>query len=253
MVVDLNRVVEKQRIGITFRTLKNYSVSKLSDSLESLNLESEAPIIGATKRRAIEHFDLIKEENEYHISSMVTSPFKIKYPTIEAGVLKIKDRVEYNARYVEAIIRMQNNLMILFSQSQPEIIKFSKYIKEITLKGFNPTPLKFNKKIMKEILNHFIKINKLKILKNSGEGIKSIRFNGEDLLEDKYVSNILENEEFEIKEIGGEIPLSDNNLINFYVNYRGRIVAKGGKEILVLDNIYPIIKEIEKIYIKKKE
>ena len=246
MVVRIDKVSENGRLGITFLKLRDFSVSNLASSADTIRLEMKAPLVGI-KRRAIQQFDYIEARDEYHISAIIDVPVKIKELVIEGEELKINERVEYFARNIEGIIQLKTDTLILFSQSQREVRKFSKYIKEITLNGFKPVPTKVDSDGMRKIIKDFETIYHLKVLKNNGIDIKSIRFDGENLLEANLVSEILSNEIFEISEIGGIRPISSDNYVKFYINNRGRVGIYGDPSTITIENIYNLIRDVEDI------
>ncbi|MCK4823570.1 hypothetical protein KA005_47905, partial [bacterium] len=81
----------------------------------------------------------------------------------------------------------------------------------------------------------------------NGIDIKSIRFDGENLLEANLVSEILSNEIFEISEIGGIRPISSDNYVKFYINNRGRVGIYGDPSTITIENIYNLIRDVEDI------
>lgn len=246
MVIRIDRVFENRRLGITFLKLRDFSVSNLASSVDAIRLEMKAPLIGI-KRRAIQQFDYIEERDEYHLSAIIDVPIKIKELVIEEDELKTHERVEYFARNIEGIIQLKTATIILFSQSQREVRKFSKYIKEITLNGFKPVPIKFDSDGTRKIIKDFKEIYHLKVLKNDGRGVKSIRFDGENLLEDDIVSEILSDRNFGIAEIGGLRNLSFDSGLKCYLNNRGRVCIYGNQTTITTKNIYNLIQDIEKM------
>lgn len=246
MGIRIDRVFEKRGLGITFLKLRDYSVSKLTSSVDAIRLEMKAPLVGI-KRRAIQQFDYIEERDEYHISAIIDVPIKIKELVIEDEELKINERVEYFARNIEGIIQLKTATIILFSQSQREVRKFSRYIKEITLNGFKPVPIKFNSEGMRKMVKDFEIVHRLKISESGNQSVKSIRFDGQNLLDDDLVSEILSNGNFEIAEIGGIRPLSSDSYVKFYMNNRGRVCIYGDQNTITIKNIYNLIQDIEKM------
>jgi hypothetical protein len=246
MVIQIDRVFENRGLGITFLKLRDYSVSKLTSSVDGIRLEMKAPLVGI-KRRAIQQFDYIEERDEYHISAIIDVPIKIKELFIEEDELKTHERVEYFARNIEAIIQLKTATIILFSQSQREVRKFSKYIKEITLNGFKPVPIKFNSEGMRKMVKDFEIVHRIKISESGNQSVKSIRFDGQNLLDDDLVSEILSNGNFEIAEIGGIRPLSSDSYVKFYMNNRGRVCIYGDQNTITTKNIYNLIQDIEKM------
>jgi hypothetical protein len=246
MVIRIDRVFENRRLGISFLKLRDFSDSNLASSVDAIRLEMKAPLVGI-KRRAIQQFDYIEERDEYHLSSIIDVPVKINELVIEAGELKTQERVEYFARNIEAISQLKTATIILFSQSQREVRKFNKYIKEITLKGFNPVPINFNPEGMRKMVKDFEIVHRLKISESGNQSVKSIRFDGQNLLDDNLVSEILSNRNFEIAEIGGIRPLSSDSYVKFYMNNRGRVCIYGDQTTITIKNIYNLIQDIEKI------
>jgi hypothetical protein len=87
----------------------------------------------------------------------------------------------------------------------------------------------------------------LKISESGNQSVKSIRFDGQNLLDDDLVSEILSNGNFEIAEIGGIRPLSSDSYVKFYVNNRGRVCIHGDQTTITIKNIYNLIQDIEKM------
>ena len=245
-MIEINRVFENHRLGMTFLAFRSFSLGNLERSLDAIRLEKTVPLVGV-KKRVIQRFDYVKEKEECHISSVIDLPIKVKELIIEEGELKTKERVEYFARNIEAIIRLKMPSIITFSQSQREVRKFNKYIKEITLKGFNPVPIKFNPEGVRKRVKDFEIVHHLKISESGNQSVKSIRFDGQNLLGDDLVSEILSNGNFEIVEIGGIRPLSSDSNVKFYMNNRGRVCIYGDQNTITTKNIYNLIQDIEKM------
>jgi hypothetical protein len=247
--LELKRIFENKRIGITIRELRNLSVSDIEDALSYIKEEFDSPVIDIEKK-VIKEFSYNKERNEYFLFAIIDVPMKVKELVLEKGEYLIKDRYANFARNINVIIQLDSSNIIILSQSQREIQRFSKYLREITSGSFFPVSVKFKQENLHNIIREFDDVYHLKFSKN-GNKSALITFRGYDLLSDGLVTNILSNDDYSIHEIGGYLPLSSGDLLKSYLNYKGRMLIFSDPDKLKTDDLFILIKTLEKMKEKR--
>lgn len=243
-MINLDRVLKNNRVGIKFLRLKNFSASNLESSLEAIKSEENPPLI-ENRKRAILSFEYNKEKEDYYISAIVDVPSKINEIFIENGIPRIKETRIDLLKNIEVIFRLKTLMFIVFSQGVRETRRLSKYIRKITLGEFYPVPVKLDQNKVHNLVDEFEEITHLKVSRNIDNKVKFITFHGEDLVADELVSKVISDHSCKIYEIGGIIPLSLDDSVKFYLNHRGRISIWGSLQTLNINNLYKLIENIE--------
>lgn len=247
--MELERIIENNRLGITIRKLHDLSADNIEEALSYIKAEHDSPIID-TDKKVIKEFTYNKARNEYYLFAIIDVPIKLKELIYEEGKYIIKDQQQNFARNIDALIRLDSSNIILLSQSQREVQRFSKYIREMTSGVFLPVSLKFSQKKLNDIIKRFDSIRHLK-LAETGEGKKTITFKGKDLLSDNLVNTTLYDNDYLIYEIGGYLSLSSERSVKSYLNHKGRLIILSDCDKLIMDDLFDLIKDLEKMEAKE--
>lgn len=247
MVIRIDHITQYDRMGISIRNLKNLSVGNLPSAIDAIRIEAETSM--HNYKKIIQKFEIIKDRNEYHISSLVNVPMRFKELSMKEDKPELKDNKIEIYKNIESIIRLQSHTIFFFSSSQDSVIKLSNYIKKLTSKTFNPVPISIGRQNMKKILKNYVSIDHIKFLREGDYGLKRVSFSGSNLLKDKMILSILSNEDYMILEMNGKFMHSSGSY-NLYINKNGRIIIKDIEEI-DLSDIQNLISTLEEIVLNK--
>lgn len=249
--LEIHEMFEARRLGISFLKLMDFSVGRdLEHAINAIQSEIDKTPLGV-HRRIVQQFEHLKKERELHLSAIVEVPIKIKELVVDKKEVGIKERIEYYTRNIKAIIKLKENYIVFFAQSQNEVKELANYLRELTTMKFNPVRIKLAAENMRKVVQDFETLQQLKVNMKQPE-IKFVRFSGNDLFGSPIVREILSNEENEIIEIAGIKTLSPGDKVKIHLNNNGRLWIYANPDKIGVGDIYNLVKDFEKTFLEGK-
>ncbi len=183
------------------------------------------------------------------LSTIIEIPITLKQLMLENDKFQVKNHVEYYPRYIRAIIRLTNQLVYIFAQSQTEVKFFIEYLKAITMDNIDPIPIIISSDNLKQILREFNTITQLKLILNEKKGLNFIRFSGRDLVSTTIVKEILNKDESSITDLGGIFALPNGTKSKIRINNKARIRFNVPSGQNVLEEIVNFFMNREKMFL----
>ncbi len=248
MNIKLYYIINKNKLGISFRKIQNFTSENLENFIDYINIELENTKSNLKiNKSSIQEFTYNRDKREFYFSVLLKRKKIIRELYYLEDELVKNEITGFTTRNIEVVIQLKKSLCIIFSKSKRDVEGFSNFIRKISLNNFYPSPLSFSSDGFKKIIKQIKNVRSLKLSIQESNKMVDIHFRGINLLEKDFIKNILNEQKFKILEIDGDLLYKGLNLkVNF--KKKGRIIITSNPELFTPDFITTIIDQIHFLF-----